>query len=70
MDLKEKVIFISHDECDFENISATIAKAVMQLKASGDMFMVFRERERDTVCIVYKRKDGKFSLIETAGKGP
>ena len=45
-------------------------EAVMQLKASGDMFMVFRERERDNVCIVYKRKDGKFSLIETAGKGP
>ena len=45
-------------------------EAVMQLKASGDMFMVFRERERDNVCIVYKRKDGNFSLIETAGKGP
>ena len=45
-------------------------EAVMQLKASGDMFMVFRERENDNVCIVYKRKDGKFSLIETAGKGP
>ncbi|HOD75855.1 MAG TPA: ribosome-associated translation inhibitor RaiA [Syntrophorhabdaceae bacterium] len=45
-------------------------EAVMQLTASGDMFMVFRERERDNVCIVYKRKDGKFSLIETAGKGP
>ncbi len=44
-------------------------EAVMQLKASGDMFMVFRERERDNVCIVYKRKDGKFSLIETVGKG-
>ncbi|HOW56169.1 MAG TPA: ribosome-associated translation inhibitor RaiA [Syntrophorhabdaceae bacterium] len=44
-------------------------EAVMQLKASGDMFMVFREREGDNVCIVYKRKDGKFSLIETMGKG-
>jgi putative sigma-54 modulation protein len=45
-------------------------EAVMQLKASGDMFMVFRDSENDNVCIVYKRKDGKFSLIETAGKGP
>ncbi len=45
-------------------------EAVMQLKASGDMFMVFREREGDNVCIVYKRRDGKFGLIETAGKGP
>lgn len=45
-------------------------EAVMQLRASGDNFMVFRERERDNVCIVYKRKDGKYSLIETMGKKP
>ena len=45
-------------------------EAVMQLRASGDTFMVFRERDRDNVCIVYKRKDGKYSLIETVGKNP
>lgn len=43
-------------------------EAVMQLRASGNSFMVFRERERDNVCIVYKRRDGKYSLIETVGK--
>ncbi len=45
-------------------------EAVMQLRASGDHFMIFRERERDNVCIVYKRRDGKYSLIETMGKKP
>lgn len=45
-------------------------EAIMQLRASGDNFIIFRERERDNVCIVYKRKDGKYSLIETAGKKP
>ena len=45
MDLKEKVIFISHDECDFENISATIAKAVMQLKENGGGTLVFEKGE-------------------------
>ncbi|HVN95848.1 MAG TPA: ribosome-associated translation inhibitor RaiA [Syntrophorhabdaceae bacterium] len=45
-------------------------EAVMQLRASGDQFMIFRERERDNVCIVYKRRDGKYSLIETTGKKP
>jgi len=45
-------------------------EAVMQLRATGDNFMIFRERERDNVCIVYKRKDGKYSLIETVGKNP
>jgi hypothetical protein len=42
----------------------------MQLRASGDNFIIFRERERDNVCLVYKRKDGKYSLIETVGKKP
>ena len=43
-------------------------EAVMQLEASGDSFMIFRDRENDNVCVVYKRKDGNFSLIETTGK--
>jgi putative sigma-54 modulation protein len=43
-------------------------EAVMQLEASGDTFMIFRESERDNVCVVYRRKDGNFSLIETSGK--
>ncbi len=45
-------------------------EATMQLRASGDNFIIFRERERDNVCIVYKRRDGKYSLIETVGKKP
>ncbi len=43
-------------------------EAAMQLEASGDNFMVFRERENDEICIIYKRRDGNFSLIETSGK--
>ena len=43
-------------------------EAVMQLEASGDSFMIFRDRESDNVCVVYKRKDGNFGLIETTGK--
>jgi len=43
-------------------------EAVMQLEASGDSFMIFRDRESDNVCVVYKRKDGGFNLIETTGK--
>jgi putative sigma-54 modulation protein len=45
-------------------------EATMQLRASGDNFIIFRESERDNVCIVYKRKDGKYGLIETVGKKP
>ena len=45
-------------------------EAAMQLRASGDNFIIFRESERDNVCIMYKRKDGNYSLIETVGKKP
>ncbi len=45
-------------------------EAVMQLEASGDSFIIFRDRERENVCVAYKRKDGNFGLIETAGRKP
>ncbi|MDR2019022.1 MAG: ribosome-associated translation inhibitor RaiA [Syntrophobacterales bacterium] len=43
-------------------------EATMQLEASGDSFMIFSDRERGNICVIYKRKDGNFSLIETQGK--
>ena len=43
-------------------------EAIMQLEASGNSFMIFRDRGKGNVCVVYKRKDGNFSLIETTGK--
>jgi putative sigma-54 modulation protein len=43
-------------------------EAVMQLGASGDGFMIFRDIERGNVCVMYKRKDGNFGLIETTGR--
>ena len=43
-------------------------EATMQLEASGDRFMIFSDRERGNICVIYKRRDGNFSLIETQGK--
>ncbi len=43
-------------------------EAMMQLKASGDSFIIFRDIEKGNVCVMYKRKDGNFGLIETTGK--
>lgn len=45
-----------------------VDEAVMQLEASEDNFMIFRDRGQGNICVVYKRKDGNFSLIETTGK--
>ena len=43
-------------------------EAQMQLNASGDGFIIFRDIERGNVCVMYKRKDGNFGLIETRGR--
>jgi putative sigma-54 modulation protein len=43
-------------------------EAKMQLAASGDGFIIFREIDNGNVCVMYKRKDGNFGLIETRGR--
>ncbi|MCX7966655.1 MAG: ribosome-associated translation inhibitor RaiA [Syntrophorhabdaceae bacterium] len=43
-------------------------EAVMQLEASGDNFIIFRDSEKDNICVIYRRKDGNFGLIEAYGK--
>lgn len=43
-------------------------EAVMQLRASGNSFIIFRDTERGNVCVMYKRRDGNFNLIETTGR--
>jgi putative sigma-54 modulation protein len=43
-------------------------EARMQLNASGDGFIIFRDIERGNVCVMYKRKDGNFGLVETTGR--
>ena len=41
-------------------------EAAMQLAASGNNFIIFRDIERGNVCVMYKRKDANYGLIETA----
>lgn len=43
-------------------------EAVMQLEASGYDFIIFRDRDNDNICVIYKRRDGNFNLIEASGK--
>ena len=43
-------------------------EARMQLGASGDGFIIFRDIDKGNICVMYKRKDGNFGLIETAGR--
>jgi len=41
---------------------------MMQLIAGGDQFIIFRDIERNDVCVMYKRKDGNYGLIETTSR--
>lgn len=45
-----------------------VEEAILQLKASGMNFILFRDRETDNLCVLYKRKDGNYSLIEAGSK--
>ena len=40
-------------------------EAVLQMNMLGHDFFVFNDRETDGTSIVYRRKDGKYGLIET-----
>lgn len=40
-------------------------EAVLQMDLLGHDFFIFTDRETDGTSIVYKRKDGKYGLIET-----
>ena len=39
-------------------------EACIQMELLGHSFFVFRDAETDEVCVVYKRKDGTYGLIE------
>ncbi|MCX7858281.1 MAG: ribosome-associated translation inhibitor RaiA [Deltaproteobacteria bacterium] len=45
-----------------------VEEAILQLEASGNNFLVFRDSENDNICVLYKRKDGNFSIIDTKGR--
>ena len=42
-----------------------VEEAIMQLELLGHDFYVYRDMAVDAVCVVYRRKDGKYAVIET-----
>jgi putative sigma-54 modulation protein len=42
----------------------TPEEAIIQVEATADQFLVFRDAENDRVGVIYKRKDGNYGLIE------
>ncbi len=42
----------------------TVDEAILQMNLLGHMFYMFRNAESDEICVVYKRNDGGYGLIE------
>lgn len=41
-------------------------EAVLQMNMLGHDFFIYRDAETNDICIVYRRRDGRYGLIETA----
>ena len=42
-------------------------EACLQMEMLGHAFYMFRDSETDQICVVYRRKDGSYGLIEPEG---
>lgn len=49
----------------FEMKPMHVSEAILQMGLLGHDFYVFSNAESDQTCVVYKRKDGRYGLIET-----
>lgn len=44
----------------------TAEEAIMQMNLLGHTFFVFEDQDSEEICVVYKRKDNAYGLIETS----
>ena len=42
----------------------TVEEAILQMNLLGHMFYMFRNADTDDICVVYRRNDGGYGLIE------
>lgn len=42
----------------------TVEEAILQMNLLGHMFYMFRNADSDEICVVYKRNDGGYGLME------
>lgn len=48
----------------FEYTPMSVEEAILQMNLLGHTFFVFNDSETDKTCVVYKRRDGNYGLIE------
>lgn len=70
---EEKETFYAPEETEFTVARSKVIslkpmfvdEAILQMNLLGHTFFAFRSAETDQINIVYKRKDGKYGIIET-----
>lgn len=48
----------------FEYTPMSVEEAILQMNLLGHAFFVFNDAQTDKTCVVYKRRDGHYGLIE------
>ena len=43
----------------------SVEEAILQMNLLGHTFFVFKNQETDETNVIYKRKDGKYAVIES-----
>ena len=59
---EEKDVIIKTKKFEYTPMSAE--EAIMQMNLLGHTFYVFNDAQTEKTCVVYKRKDGNYGLIE------
>ncbi len=68
----DEILTADYEEEDLEVVRTktvvlkpeTVDEAILQMNLLGHLFYMFRNAETDAICVVYKRNDGGYGLIE------
>lgn len=61
--IEEKSEIVKRKKIDVKPMSSE--EALLQMELLGHDFFVYKDSDSDTVCVLYKRKEGGFGIIES-----
>ena len=64
-EIEERISFYSEMIDDRVEEGMSEEEAILQMEMLGHDFFVFKDSETSRICILYKRKDNNYGLIET-----
>lgn len=61
--IEEDETIVKHKKVDVKPMNSE--EAILQMELLGHDFYVYKDSDTNTVCVVYKRKDGGYGIIES-----